>query len=101
MPNKARTLLSMVKSAVEVLPDNESFLLDLKSTVAMLNPDREPSQAFKPSSMNCLRLCYFDMVKAPRDISITEYSGVRIPETGSASHESIQKYVSKYIIFME
>ena len=95
MPNKARTLLSMVKSAVEVLPDNESFLLDLKSTVAMLNPDREPSQAFKPSSMNCLRLCYFDMVKAPRDISITEYSGVRIPETGSASHESIQKYVSK------
>lgn len=95
MPNKARTLLSMVKSAVEVLPDNESFLLDLKSTVAMLNPDREPSQAFKPSSMNCLRLCYFDMVKAPRDISIAEYSGVRIPETGSASHESIQKYVSK------
>lgn len=61
----------------------------------MLNPDREPSQAFKPSSMNCLRLCYFDMVKAPRDISITEYSGVRIPETGSASHESIQNMYPK------
>lgn len=94
MSNK-RTLLNLINVAVEQVPDNESFLVDLKSTVSLLNPDRIPSKAFKPSSMNCLRACYFDFVQAERDIQMAEYSGVRIPETGSASHESIQRYVSQ------
>lgn len=95
MPSKARTLLSLINMAVEQVPDNESFLIDLKSTVAMLNPDHSASAAFKPSSLNCLRKCYFDFVQAPMDSHIADYSSVRIPETGSSSHEAIQSYVAR------
>lgn len=95
MARTARTLLNLINNAAEMVPDNEGFLMDLKSTVATLNPQRPASQAFKPSSLNCLRLCYFDLTQAPKDPEMPEYSGVRIPETGSASHESIQTYVAK------
>ena len=94
MNSKVRTLMSLINNTVETAPDEKSFLVDLQATVAKMNPIRPASASFKPSSMNCLRLCYFDLIQAPKDTQIVEYSGVRIPETGSASHESIQYYVS-------
>ena len=90
-----KTLMSLIRAEVETLAPEEGFLSDLKSTVSKLNPESRPSSNYRPSGMNCLRQMYYDKVKAPMDAIVNDYSGVRIPETGTASHEKIQYYVSK------
>ena len=88
-------LISMIKNTVETLPINEAFLLDLQNTVSKLNPIRPRSTHYKPSSLHCMRMMYFDKVGATVDATLNTYSGIRITETGTASHECIQSYVSK------
>lgn len=88
-------LVSLIRNQVEMLPIDEAFLLDLKETVSVLNPIRGRSTHYKPSSLKCLRLMYFDKIQAPLDVVQNEYSGIRIGETGTKSHECIQYYVSK------
>ena len=90
-----KTLMSLINANVETIPVEESFLLDLKSTVAKLNPVRPSSTNYRPSALNCMRLMYFDKIQAPKDNVICDYSSARIPETGTSSHEAIQNYVSK------
>lgn len=99
MPAKKRTLISLIQNSVETLPDNESFLLDLKATVSACNPQRKRSVYYKPSSLHCLRQMYFDKLQVPIDATMQEYSGVRISESGTSSHESIQNYVSRMCEF--
>lgn len=90
-----KTLMSLINNKVASLPVEESFLMDLKTTVAKMNPQRPSSTHYKPSSLNCMRLMYFDKIQATKDTGVCEYSEARIPETGTASHEAIQYYVSK------
>ena len=89
-----KTLMSLINSKLETLPVEESFLNDLKSTVAKLNPTRPSSKHYRPSALNCMRLMYFDKIQAPKDVSVCDYGSARIPETGTSSHEAIQRYVS-------
>ena len=93
--SNTKTLMSLIGAKIQEQKPEEAFLQDLEKTVAKLNPTKPSSTHFKPSSLNCMRLMYFDKIQAPKDIKVTDYSGVRIPETGTASHESIQHYVSK------
>lgn len=95
MANAKKTLMSLIKSSKEELPVEQSFLNDFKQTVIRLNPPRKPSKTFKPSSMNCARNMYFQIVGAEVDPIVADPSNVRVCETGSASHEKIQEYVSK------
>lgn len=90
-----KTLMSLINTKVEELSVEQSFLNDLKSTVAKLNPTKPSSKNYRPSALNCLRLMYFDKIQAPKDVEVCDYSSARIPETGTASHEAIQGYVSK------
>ena len=89
-----KTLMSLINSKVESLSVEESFLNDLKTTVAKMNPQKPSSPYFRPSALNCMRLMYFDKIQATKDSYVCEYSDARIPETGTASHEAIQSYVS-------
>lgn len=95
MANARKTLMSLIKSKKEELPIEQSFLNDFKQTIMKLNPPRKPSKTFKPSSMNCARNMYFQILGAEVDTTITDPTSVRICETGSDSHERIQAYVSK------
>ena len=95
MAIKRLRLVELIKDKVETLPPEQSFLSDLKMTVSALNPTRERSSHYKPSSLHCARMVYFDKIQAPVDTTLIEYSGVRIAETGSSSHERIQYYVSE------
>ena len=92
---KIKTLLNLIKDKVETLPPEQSFLADLKATVSACNPHRKGSKSFKPSSLQCARQNYFVKIDAPLDACMPDYSGQRICETGSSSHESIQYYVSQ------
>lgn len=89
-----KTLLNLIKTKIDVLPPEESFLVDLKATVSADNPPRKRSSHYKPSSLNCMRVMYFDRTQALVDTGYAEYSGIRICETGSNSHENIQRYIS-------
>lgn len=90
-----KTLMDLIKTKVEVLPKNETFLSELKETVSKLNPVRPSSTHYRPSALNCNRMIYFDKIQAPKDLVPRDYNDVRITETGTSSHEQIQYYVSK------
>jgi CRISPR/Cas system-associated exonuclease Cas4 (RecB family) len=92
---KTKTLLNLIKDKVDTLPPEQSFLSDLKATVSACNPRRPGSKSFKPSSLHCARQNYFVKIDAPLDASLPDYSGQRICESGSSSHEAIQYYVSQ------
>lgn len=95
MANVKKTLLSLIKSTKNELPIEESFLVDLKNVIRQLNPPRKPSKSYKPSSMNCARNMYFQMVGAEVDPIVADPNMIRVTECGSSSHEKIQYYVSK------
>lgn len=95
MGTARKTLMSLIKSQKEELPIEQSFLNDLKQVMIKLNPPRKPSKTFKPSSMNCSRNMYFQIIGAEVDPVVADPCGVRIAETGTDSHERIQYYVSK------
>lgn len=95
MANAKKTLMSLIKSKKEEMPLNEAFLNDLKTVIMQLNPPRKPSKTYKPSSMNCARNMYFQIVGAEVDSSVTDPFLSRICECGTDSHERIQNYVSK------
>lgn len=90
----SKTLLNLIKTKMEILPAEESFLVDLKATLTAANPPKSRSTHVKPSSLNCMRIMYFDKIQASIDAGVAEWNGVRICETGSNSHENIQRYVS-------
>lgn len=86
------TLASMIKRATQKLPVEQEFLDSLKKVVVSENKPRPRSPYFKPSSLNCARLMYFDLVQEQTDNTEEDYSGIRICETGSNSHENLQRY---------
>lgn len=87
-----RTLLDLIRGAVTELPVEQKFLTALKSVVMAENGPRPRSPHYKPSSLNCARSMYFDITQASVDTAVNDYSGIRICETGSKSHECIQYY---------
>lgn len=95
------TLMDLIKLDADAgkddRPVSEIFMEDLEKIVDKLNPFRRPSKNIKPSSLNCKRKMYFDMTEAPidPDAYLSDYNGTRILETGTASHESLQYYISK------
>lgn len=90
-----KLLMDLIRNKVEALPVEQCFLTDLKATVSACNPPSHRSAYFKPSSLQCMRIMYFDRIQASLDKSLIEYSSARICETGSNSHECIQYYVSR------
>ncbi|MEG1565414.1 MAG: hypothetical protein RR342_01565 [Bacilli bacterium] len=90
-----KTLFTMISDTVNELPPEETFLMELKQTVQKENPPRKGSRYYKPSSMNCDRCMYYIAKETDPDDVLPSYSGVRITESGSTSHEKIQHYVSK------
>lgn len=72
------------------------FLEDLISSIEITdrNNAREPSRKYKPSSMNCIRNMYFQIIGQKTEDTVTPYSFVGIAETGTDRHARIQAAVS-------
>lgn len=93
---RSRALLNVLKLATtEELPVEQQFLGDLKASIEMEDKknSRPPSQTYKPSSMNCIRNMYFQIIGAEgrEDVMSTELVG--ICESGTDRHDRIQKAV--------
>ena len=90
-----KNIFQLIDSAKTELPIEESFLTDLKRSIELdaSKGARKPSQSYKPSSMNCIRNMYYQIVGQDQDEGITSYTMVGITNSGSDIHERIQTYV--------
>lgn len=74
-----------------------SFLTDLERCICLENKEgvREISRTFKPSSMNCERMMYFQVIGVKVPEGYPDPNLVGIQEVGTDRHDRIQKYLDK------
>jgi len=91
-----------LKSVMRLLDDvniepavQESFLYDLKKSIEKTEYKnrRLPSQTYKPSSMNCLRVMYYQIKGVEPTEDVPSYSTIGICNSGSDIHQRIQQAV--------
>lgn len=87
----------LIEAATTQMPVSEMFVTDLKASIEKThaaNP-RKPSKSYKPSSMNCIRNMYFQVMGADADGGRTDACLVGILESGSARHDHLQESLTK------
>ena len=92
-----KNVLKLIERANTDVPVERQFLEDLKRSIEISDQKnaRKPSQAYKPSSMNCIRNMYYQVTGAEPDNSDSNYTMVGICEAGSDRHERIQNAISQ------
>lgn len=85
-------LLSNVNKDISV---EQQFLHDLEKSIELnVNKEsRKPSQTYKPSSMNCMRASYYQVVGVDPDVSDSTYGIIGIGESGTDRHIRIQQAI--------
>jgi hypothetical protein len=93
--NRFKNIVSLINQQTSNLPVEQMFLNDLKKSIEMddMKNSRKPSQAYKPSSMNCIRNMYYQVTGTEPDAEHSAYNLVCICNSGSDTHERIQGYV--------
>lgn len=92
-----KSVMRLIESAKKELPVEEDFLHDLTRSIEMnaAKGSRKPSQSYKPSSMNCIRNMWYQIVGTDPDEGAISYSSIGITQSGSDVHEHIQTAVSE------
>lgn len=87
-----KNICRLIETAKETLPPEQDFINDLKRSIELNDEknSREPSKTYKPSSMNCIRQSYYQIIGAPRDISNSSYSLIGICNSGTDIHSRTQ-----------
>lgn len=95
MANRFKNIVSLINQQTSNLPVEQMFLNDLKKSIEMddMKNTRKPSKSYKPSSMNCIRNMYYQVIGAEQDVGHSSYSSICICNSGSDTHERIQGYV--------
>ena len=90
-----KNLLTLVNEAKKQSPVAESFLQDyLQSIERTANSNKhKPSAHYKPSSLNCIRNMFYQIVEQEPDSSIKEAPLIGIGESGTDRHEHLQNAV--------
>ena len=91
-----KSVARLIDSVNEELPIEQLFLADLKRSVELTNDanKRMPSQTYKPSSLNCIRQSYYQIIGVEQDEGKSNYNGIAICETGTDRHVRIQDAVA-------
>lgn len=96
-----RTSLSNVARLIDLANKPQSvdasFLEDFKRSVVMTEEkyDGIPSKTFKPSSLNCARGCYYQIMGVKPDSGATSFNMIGICNSGSDIHVRVQNAVMK------
>lgn len=90
-----KNVCRLIQEATAQVPIEQSFLMDLKRSIEMTDKAnrRPPSQAYKPSSMHCIRNMYYQMTGTPQDDLEASYVLVGICNSGTDIHQRIQQSV--------
>lgn len=94
--NSMKNICRLIDQVEKELPAENSFLNDLERSIE-LDEDknkREPSKTYKPSGMNCMRQSYYQIVGKPQDDTSSNYTSIGICNSGTDTHERIQKAVA-------
>ena len=77
----------------------ESFLEDFKRSIEMTEAkyDGIPSQTFKPSSLNCARGCYYQIMGVKPDSGHASFNMIGICNSGTDIHVRVQTAVLQMI----
>lgn len=90
-------LNKLVKSSTEEgVADSQRFLLELQSSIEKteeIRKQKSNSVAYKPSSMNCVRMMYYYMTNTKKDEQSMGCELIGICESGTDRHERIQQAV--------
>ena len=90
-------LTKLAKSSVsEGVADSQRFLIDLERSIEKTEQERKRkgnSVAYKPSSMNCVRMMFYYMTGAQKDEQTADCGLIGICESGTDRHERIQQAV--------
>lgn len=97
----SRASLKSVSRLIDILENKENtpveaqFLDDLKRSIELTDAKgiRPVSQTFKPSSMNCMRNSYFQLIGAMPDVEPRSFTSIGITNSGSDIHERVQQAV--------
>ena len=90
-----KSLCRLIDAANTKVSPEQAFLADLKRSIEKSadKEARKPSQTYKPSSMNCIRNMYYQVIGAEQDQSQSTYCSVGICNSGTDIHIRIQKAV--------
>ena len=90
-----KSVCRLIEQAKENLPPEQAFLADLKRSIEIEaeKGGRKPSQSYKPSSMNCIRNMYYQMMGVEPKKDTTTYCLVGICNSGSDIHVRVQTAV--------
>ena len=97
MANKSmKNVLKLIDRANKDIPVERQFLDDLKRSIEIENTKtaRKPSQSYKPSSMNCIRNMYYQVMGVDVETD-SNYTLIGICEAGTDRHARIQDAISK------
>ena len=92
-----KNVCRLIEATKNALPPEQEFLMDLKRSIELTDAKnrRKPSQAYKPSSMTCIRNMWYQMTGREQDAGTSNYSLIGICNSGTDIHERIQKAVSQ------
>ena len=87
-----KNVLRLIEESQKEVPVEQSFLADLERSIEIqsVKNSRPPSQSYKPSSMNCIRNMYFQIMGATQDEGAPAYTIVGICNSGSDIHQRIE-----------
>lgn len=97
----AKMNLSRICKLIDIATDDKSvannFLTDLSYAICKYDEINKPiavSKSYKPSSLNCIRNMYYQVIGQPLDnTSQTSYEFIGICESGTARHNDLQNAI--------
>lgn len=95
--NTLKNVCKLIDAVNLKVEPEQAFLSDFKRVIeldAQAN-SRKPSQSYKPSSMNCIRCMWYQMMGVEPDPTLPNYSSVGIGWSGSDTHLRVQDVVIK------
>lgn len=94
--NSLKNVAKLIDIANNEVSIEEQFVTDLKNSIEKYNNQPyKPSQTIKPSSFNCIRNAYYQLVGAEPEQSKATYNLAGICESGSNRHLNMQRNIIK------
>ena len=91
-----KNIAELIKAQQNNQPVEQKFLRELKKSIELSDEknSRLPSKTYKPSSLNCPRNMYYQVIGAEPTDTSSNYCLVGICESGTDRHERIQNAVA-------
>ena len=94
--NSLKSVMRLIEVANEDIPIEKQFLLDLQNSIEKSNNEPyKPSQTIKPSSFNCIRNAYYQLIGAEPEQPNNTYNLAGICESGTDRHIRMQQNIER------